>query len=257
MPKTRLTFASILALALLWVGAGGAGMASGGQAGQVAANPDRVTAAPSGAAASGLKGLKPRQRKARRKALRRCRKARVRAKRKRCMRRVKAKYRRIARRQARNGKWDGPAVIPPTAIREVLVTDATDEVLQSSYFFPVPEDLSPVLEGDLATKKSELLAMYATTGGRFPYTVPTELGLTSGEAVRFVWDPENRDSPHQITLFGFPAGVNPGDFEMSGAVAHGGVTPITFQRTFLEPGVYEVRCSLHQESQILKVTVTR
>lgn len=252
MSKARLTFASIFALALLWAGAGGAGIASAGQGAQSASDPGPARVAAPVAGVSGPKGLKPAQRKVRRKTLKRCRKKKVRAKRKRCIRRVKAKYRRIARRQRSRPKPTVPK--GPTAVHEVLVTDATDEALQSSYFFPVPQKLSPILDGDLGSKKSELLRMHATTGGRFPYTVPTELEIRSGEAIRFVWDPENRDSPHQITLFRFPAGVDPGDFEMSGSAATGG---ITFQRTFRKPGVYEVRCSLHQESQILKVTVIR
>ncbi len=243
MRKARLTFASVLALALLWAGAGGAAAAP--ESAALHLSPAVAVTAGPDAASSGPGILKPHQRKARRKALKRCRKAKVRAKRKRCVKRVKAKYRRIARRQA--AKPDKPK--PPAApsrVHYVFVTENTADPIQSSYFIPIPDDLIEASGEDLPAIRAAL---------RNSYSVPATLTIRSGEAVRFLWD-EGRDSAHQVTLWGghHPDGVNPRDFEMSGSASTPGVT---FQRTFRVPGVYELRCSLHRVTQILQLTVTR
>jgi len=232
LKTSRLTLAGILALALLWAGAGAA------PAGAKAAGP--ASAGVAARAGAGLKGLKPAQRKARRRELGNCRKLAVRAKRSRCVRKVERRYRRIARRQSE--KPQPPA--PPTRIHQVLVTDYTNDPIQSSYFIPIPDQL--IVDG-----VPDFDAVHTTLMGS--YKVPAELTISKGEAVRFVWDPANRESAHQVTLFSHPAGVDPRDFEMSGSASTGG---ITFQRTFTVPGVYELRCSLHQLTQILRLTVT-
>lgn len=245
MGKVRLILAGALALALLWAGAGTAFAGPPGSdaprgAGSLAGSGPAVDLTGPRAVTSGLKGLKPAQRKARRRAIRKCRKARAAKRRKRCIKRIKRKYRRIARRQARKPK--PPAA--PTRIHHVFVTDQTADPIQSSYFIPIP--------GSLAAKHGDdYLAIREALWNR--YEVPGRLSARKGEAVRFLWD-ESGDSPHQVSLYAHPAGVDIRDFEMSGSAATGGVT---FQRTFRKPGVYEFRCSLHQLTQILKVTVTR
>lgn len=259
MKTARLTLAGILALVPLWAGAGTAAAAPM-PADAPASTPAGIQPGPAatisgpagGALASGTRGLKPAQRRARTRALRRCRRARARTARKRCVRRVKRQYRRIARRQAQGP--DRPK--PPTAIREVLVTDATDDVLQASYFFPVPPRMSPILGGEYAVKKPELLSLYLNPGATPPYVTPVGMEIESGQAVRFVWDPMNEESAHNVTLTGYPPRVDPRDFEMTGSAGNGGSEGITFQRTFRVPGVYEIRCSLHQLTQILQLTVT-
>lgn len=236
MRTARLIFAGVLALVVLWAGAGATAASPVAPVGAFT-GPDALVGP--GALAS---GLKPAQRKARRKALNRCRRARVRVKRKRCLRRVTQRYRRIACRQAGKSRPPKPPVAP-TRIHSVFVTDNTADPIQSSYFIPIPDGLIGTSGHDLAVIRAAL---------RNSYTVPARLTIGKGEAVRFLWD-EGRDSAHQVSLYSGPPGVDPHDFEMSGTASTGGVT---FQRTFTVPGVYELRCSLHHLTQILRLTVT-
>lgn len=222
MEKARLTFATAFALVLLWAGAGEVAVASTAPAG-----PGSTAGS---VAATGLKGLKPAQKKARDRELKRCRTVRVKVKRLRCVKRVKAKYRRIARRQMAKPRPVKP--VAPTAIHEVWVTDNGCDVIQSSCFLPIRDGIRD------------------TWAGR--ENPETSLEIKTGEAVRFVWDPDNRDSAHNVSLWSHPKGVSPFDFEMGGTATEG----TTFQRTFTVPGVYQFRCSLHQKTQILNVTVT-
>lgn len=221
MTAVRLTLASTLALVLIWAGAG-----------EATASSQPAHAASVSAVSKGLGALKPAQRKARRQALGKCRTVRLKAKRKRCLKRVKAKYRRIAKRQSVN-KPTPPKPVAPTAVHDVLVTDNGCDTIQSSCFLPIRDGVPD------------------TWGG--PGNPASNLEIKAGEAVRFVWDENPRDSAHQITLWGdnHPAGVDPRNFEMSGSATEG----VTFQRTFTVPGVYQFRCSLHQETQILNLTV--
>jgi len=215
-----LTGALLFALAL-FVAPSGAGASTGHHA------------AGAGTARTGTlpRGLSRADREARRLELRECRRSKPGRQRGRCLKRVRAKYRRIAHRRTQTG----PDPVTPTAIHEVLATDNTTNAIQSSYFIPFEQ-----IERD-------------ETGMIRQPAVPTTLRIRAGEAVRFVWDDQNRDSPHTIAPWSYPPGVNPWDFTFGASAALG----VTFQRTFTVRGQYEFRCSLHHETQILELTVTR
>lgn len=220
MKTVRLTGVLLVALALFATHSGVAAGTGDATAGIAAAR-----------AGSPLRGLSPADRRARRLELRYCRRSKAARQRGRCLKRVRAKYRRIAQRRTQAG----PDPVEPTAIHEVLATDNTTNAIQSSYFIPFEQ-----IERD-------------DTGMIREPAVPTTLRIRAGEAVRFVWDDQNRDSPHTIAPWSYPPGVNPWDFTFGASAALG----VTFQRTFTVRGRYEFRCSLHHETQILELTVTR
>lgn len=239
MRRIRSTLAAPLALGLVCAGAVGGTLGAGGAAASApphadpgerpaAFSPDRGPMAARG----GSDRLRPDQRRARRVEVRRCRKLRKRTKRRRCLDQARAKYRRIARHRA---KRRPKAPTRPTAVHRVLVTDNTTNAIQSSYFIPFEQ-----IERDGAGRIKQP-------------AVPSTLRIRVGEAVRFVWDDENRDSPHTIAPWSHPPGVNRWDFTFGASAALG----VTFQRTFTVRGSYEFRCSLHLETQILELTVTR
>lgn len=230
MKEARLSLTVPFVLALLWAGAGPALAAPAGPGPDV---PSVSVHRPPGAAAGPsveLRGLTPAQKAVRKTRVKRCRKVRAGAVRKRCLRQVRARFRRIARRQARE-RPARPA--SPTAIHRVLLTDNTTNPIQSSYFIPYEQIVRD------------------ESGTIIEPPVPTALRIRAGEAVRFIWDDNNRDSPHTIAPWQFPSGVDRWDFTFGASAALG----IRFQRTFTVPGHYEFRCSLHHETQILELEV--
>jgi plastocyanin len=80
----------------------------------------------------------------------------------------------------------------------------------------------------------------ATIDVRDKYFDPDVVAMRSGESIVWIWNDVNRD-PHNITLFGGPAGVSPYDFETPSAPSRN----YRFERRFTVPGTYKLACSLH------------
>ncbi len=80
----------------------------------------------------------------------------------------------------------------------------------------------------------------ATIDVRDKYFNPDVVNMRSGESIVWVWNDVNGD-PHNVTLFGGPAGVSPYDFETPSAPSRN----YRFERRFTVPGTYALACSLH------------
>ncbi len=83
------------------------------------------------------------------------------------------------------------------------------------------------------------------------YFSVARLTVKKGQKIRWVWSKQNFDS-HNVTLLSGPKGV--GHREFTSAT---GVSGIKFERTFLEPGKYHFRCTIHPYSMNTILTVKK
>ena len=68
------------------------------------------------------------------------------------------------------------------------------------------------------------------------------LTVKKGQKIKWMWSKQNYDS-HNVTLVSGPKGISNRKFTSAT-----GVFGIKFERTFLKPGKYHFRCTIHPDS---------
>lgn len=76
---------------------------------------------------------------------------------------------------------------------------------------------------------------------RDDYYSPSQVSLKVNDSIRWDWKYVAGSEPHNVSLFGGPAGINPYSFE-SDLTSN---PSYKFTRKFTKPGNYEFVCSLH------------
>ncbi len=77
------------------------------------------------------------------------------------------------------------------------------------------------------------------------------LTVKKGQKIKWMWSKQNYDS-HNVTLVSGPKGISNRKFTSAT-----GVFGIKFERTFLKPGKYHFRCTIHPDSMNTILTVKK